>query len=178
MASSAPAATAAAHVLLQRGAEFLSGAFAERVTTGSDDRAGVRARVLGNGLREMDLFLRNLLAAVVPPSAGPAPPPRNTARSFRLAADRLNLAECPAARLQALGRSRNCLYHEHGIVGRADADDPTSMAIGWWDARADGPALRRVGIGTRITLNRDDVVDVACFYGSLGDALIARQHGA
>lgn len=83
-----------------------------------------RAKVIGNGLRELDRFL-NLLIDEVAALIAPAgidrvlfAQQRNTANKLRAIRAAMALPNPDHDRLRAVGRSRNCLFHCAGIVGR------------------------------------------------------------
>jgi len=166
-----------AAALLLRGAYRLGqlatdGALADSWPAGS--AAGVRARYVANCLRELDTFLKGLLDQVAPTAFGR--PRRHNAASrvhdlARLPTyqDRrsppLAILSSDVARLRALGRSRACLWHCHGLVRRSDQDGDAWMTAGW---HAPGSTqLRRYALGDRLTPQGGDLIGVGAFYRQL-----------
>jgi hypothetical protein len=166
-----------AAALLLYGADRLGqlatdGALADPWPAGS--AAGVRARYVANCLRELDTFLKGLLDQIAPPALGQ--PRRHNAASrvhdvARLPTrdDRrsppLAILGSDVARLRALGRSRACLWHCHGLVRRSDRQGDTWMTAGW---HAPGSTqLRRYALGDRLTPEGGDLIGVGAFYRQL-----------
>lgn len=155
---------------LFRGAAFLGACLrtpvAHDVESGSPAIAGrYRAKVIGNGLRELDRFLNLLIDAASTAEGLPVRPgQRNTANKLSAYRAAKSLPNHDDARLRALGRSRDCLFHCGGRVRRGDRRGAAAMTVGW-SARAgcDAP-LDRVMVGQNVTVTRGDLDDVCLFY--------------
>lgn len=137
----------------------------------------LRNKVIGNSLRELDRFLSVLIdeiAGMVLPreaSAGFARQ-RNTANKYRTLRLALVLPSPDHARLRAIGRSRDCLFHCGGIVRRGDRRGDRLMTAGW--ARPDSPGVVQIAIGERLPIAAADLVQLCRFYDALaGDLLEA-----
>ncbi|WP_375270270.1 hypothetical protein [Sphingomonas sp.] len=172
-----PAELERAATLLLLGAHRLGqlatdGALAAPWPTGS--AAGVRARYVANCLRELDTFLKGLLDQVAP-SPPDRPRRHNAANRVHDVAYRTptRAAALPAiailaddvARLRALGRSRACLWHCHGLVRRPDSGGGAWMTAGWHaPASAD---LRRYALGDHLAPSGRDLIGVGSFYHQL-----------
>jgi len=172
--------------LLLHGAHRLSqlatdGALADPWPTNAT--AGVRARYVANCLRELDTFLKGLLDQVAPSPLG-RPRRHNAANRVHDVAQRLPLVpgtvtparsadDAPAriiiaadvARLRALGRSRACLWHCHGLVRRPDLHGGAWMTAGWLAPAS--TQLRRYPLGERLTPDGGDLIGVGTFYRQL-----------
>ena len=162
-----------AHATLTRGARFLGAGLSAQAGAAPAAIGGRhRAKVIGNGLRELDRFLNVLIDEAslrigLPVLAGQ----RNTAnklRAFRAAGGGACAAD--EARLRALGRSRDCLFHCGGVVTRADARGGTRMTVGWADP--DTP-LRSFAIGEELVLTAGDLAGVCAFYETLAADVVA-----
>lgn len=155
---------------LFRGAAFLGGCLRAPVAHDTGTRslaiAGrYRAKVIGNGLRELDRFLNLLIDAASNAEGLPVRPGQhNTANKLSAYRAAKSLPHDDGDRLRALGRSRDCLFHCGGRVGRGDRRDGIAMTVGW-PARAgcDAP-LDRVMIGQDVKVTRGDLDDVCLFY--------------
>jgi hypothetical protein len=155
---------------LFRGATFLGACLrapiAHDVESGSPAIAGCyRAKVIGNGLRELDRFLNLLIDAVSSAEGLPVRPGQhNTANKLSAYRAAKSLPNHDEGRLRALGRSRDCLFHCGGRVRRGDCRDTMAMTVGW-PARAgyDAP-LDRVMVGQDMNVTRGDLDDVCLFY--------------
>lgn len=156
-----------AQATLQRGAAFLGrGPWAD---------GPYRARLIGNGLRELDRFLNILIgevAAVLGIATGRHE--RNTANALRRLRDTLGIADDDHARLTALGRSRDCLYYCGGVVRRGDTRGGNAMTSGWAEG-ADG--LRRLPLGSALDVTQMQLAEACCYYAAIGDALVATCEG-
>lgn len=132
----------------------------------------LRAKVIGNGLRELDRFLNLLIDETARSYDVPAfPDQRNTANKLRRLRMTLAIADDDHDRLIALGRSRCSLFYCHGIARHRDADDPAMMTLGWPVRPGTGQPLRRVRLGSRLTLGLSDLESVSLFYRRLARAL-------
>jgi hypothetical protein len=121
-----------------------------------------RAKVIGNGLRELDRFLNLLIDAVSTAEGLPVRPgQRNTANKLSAYRAAKSLPNHDEARLRALGRSRDCLFHCSGRVRRGDHRGAMTMTVGWpgYDV-----ALDRVTVGRDLKVTRGDLDDVCLFY--------------
>ncbi|WP_019517703.1 hypothetical protein [Sphingomonas sp. Mn802worker] len=174
-----------AAALLLHGARCLSDLANEGVLSHrwpSGDAAGVRARYVANCLRELDTFLKGVLDVVAP--TPPGQPRRHNAANR---VDRLLRATAPAPtltamrmpgvttdvdRLRALGRSRACLWHCHGLVRRADRPEVAWMTAGWCAPAS--TRLRRYGVGERMTPGGPELAGVAAFYHDLAGRIARR----
>jgi len=155
---------------LFRGATFLGACL--RTPIAHDVESGLpaivgryRAKVIGNGLRELDRFLNLLIDAASTAEGLPVRPGQhNTANKLSAYRAAKSLPNGDDARLRALGRSRDCLFHCGGRVRRGDRRDAIAMTVGW-PARAgcDAP-LDRVMVGQDVNVTRGDLDDVCLFY--------------
>lgn len=136
-------------------------------------QAIVRARYIGNCLRELDRFLAVLLDTT---STGARPrlltlKPDTATRMAAYGGDGWDVR--PAQfRLRALDRSRMCLLHDAGRVGRGDEPQGRWLTSGWRDAGSHD--LRRYAVGTRLRPNARHLHDIAGFYAGLGDRVLHR----
>ncbi|MDQ0251521.1 hypothetical protein J2W22_003609 [Sphingomonas kyeonggiensis] len=161
---------ARAHVTLERGAQFLGrglDAGAARTIAGP-----YRAKVIGNGLRELDRFLQLLVLAIAA-ARGIALPEqeRHTANLVARLRETLGVADPDRARLLALGRTRDCLFHCGGLVRRGDARGGAVMTIGWHGAG--GGTLLRVAVGERLDPSARQLLDICLYYRALAAALLS-----
>lgn len=147
---------------LSRATHFLAGAFRAPAA------GPYRARVLGNGLRELDRFLNLLVDEVARELAPPGfdhpafARRRNTARKLRLVLARMERPSPHEARLRAIGRSRDCLFHCGGIVRRGREK---SLAAAWPNAV---PVA-----GRALSVRPADLASVCRFYDVLAADLLA-----
>ncbi|WP_076071219.1 hypothetical protein [Sphingomonas montana] len=167
---------------LRRGTRFLGAGLHFVATDAGDCEAAGRgrAKVIANGLREIDRFLSLLIDAValrVASDSDRAALHRlgNTARKLATLRAVMALTSPDDAALRAIGRSRNCLFHTGGVVraGRAGSV-PTQ---GW--AAPDAPPLPAgvpsvpMPVGSRIGVSPDDLRRVCLFYDRIADELLA-----
>lgn len=162
---------------LFRGAAFLGACLrapiAHPVESGSPAIAGrYRAKVIGNGLRELDRFLNLLIDAASTAEGLPVQPgQRNTANKLSAYRTAKSLPNHDGDRLRALGRSRDCLFHCGGRVQRGDRRGAMAMTVGWpAEAGCDAP-LDRVRIGQDLTVTRGGLDDVCLFYRRIAHEL-------
>lgn len=162
-----------AHETLMRGTGFLSAGLAGDVHDGGNaPRNPCRARVLGNGLRELDRFLNVLIDARARTHAVAMPKGQhNTANKLRQLRDALHQPDPDRRRLHALGRSRACLFYCAGIVRRADVPGGGTMTTGWWDRPGEGRVLRQLALGQALHVTPDDLSDVCAFYEQIAGSL-------
>jgi hypothetical protein len=156
-------ALAEAHATLRRGARFLA-----------SGRCAIegryRAKVIGNGLRELDRFLHVLIGEVarncgVTLESGQD----NTANRLRSLRMAMAVRDLDHARLRAFGRTRECLFHCAGIVGRGDARDGAMLTTGWRDASG----LRRIAVGGELVVSAGDIADACNYYETLAGQVLA-----
>ncbi len=163
-----------AFTTLKRGTRFLTALAAEpRLTRPWPDGRdrGVRARFFANCLGELDRFLHILMDETAPAlSVAPAPDQRNAAN--KIACLTGEAATTPdRRRLRALGRTRACLWHCHGLVRRPDAPDASWMTAGWPHPRT--ATLQRYRLGEHLAPAGAELADVSLFYEQLAERLIA-----
>jgi len=162
---------------LFRGAAFLGACLrapiAHPIESGSPAIAGrYRAKVIGNGLRELDRFLNLLIDAASTAEGLPVHPgQRNTANKLSAYRTAKSLPNHDGDRLRALGRSRDCLFHCGGRVQRGDRRGAMAMTVGWpAETGCDAP-LDRVTIGQDLTVTRGGLDDVCLFYRRIAHEL-------
>lgn len=179
---------AVAHATLRRGAASLSRGLGPACSPCPPQLAGtLAARVIGNGLRELDRFLNVLIdeCALANGGAG-APAQRNTARKYAAhqtlacGTQRLQQRDVPApaddaVRLAALARARNCLFYSRGMVTRGDERGGGYLTVGWYAGPIEGGPLRRFPLGSGLTLRQRDLRGICRFYERLADGLVARE---
>jgi hypothetical protein len=135
---------------LFRGAAFLGACLrtptAHEVESRSPAIVGrYRAKVIGNGLRELDRFLNLLIDAVSDADGLPVRPgQRNTANKLSAYRAAKSLPNRDDGRLRALARSRDCLFHCGGRVRRGDRRDGVAMTVGWPERSGGDAPLDRV----------------------------------
>lgn len=162
-----------AYATVLRGADFL----ADRLQRSAQPQRFClpptlyRAKMLGNALRELDRFL-NLLADAtgqvlgLPLSEGQ----RNTANKLR-DIEPLCLVSRDYRRLQALGRSRECLFHLDGRVRSGDYPGNPTFTAGWPEDGDPAGSLRLVEVGDCLIPTGAELANVAAFYRRLASAL-------
>ena len=165
---------ALAHATLRQGARHIAGLapWADSMVEGP--QAVVRARYVGNCLRELDRFLGVLLdvSCLVPRPRLLTLKPDTATRIAVYGADGWDMR--PAQRrLRALERSRLCLLHDAGRVGCGDAPQARWLTSGWRDAGS--PDLRRYAIGAQLRPSALHLHDIAGFYAGLGDRIVRRS---
>jgi hypothetical protein len=162
---------------LFRGAAFLGACLRAPIVddaeSGSPAIAGCyRAKVIGNGLRELDRFLNLLIDAVSSAEGLPVRPGQhNTANKLSAYRATKSLPNHDEDRLRALGRSRDCLFHCGGRVRRGDCRDAVAMTVGWPGRAANDAPLDRVMVGQDLTVTRGDLDDVCLFYRRIANDL-------
>jgi hypothetical protein len=177
---------ARADATLRSGARFLA---AGLQAAGEDARTlpapitgRYRAKVIGNGLRELDRFLNVLLDEVaIATGRSASPAERNTANKLRALFPDSAEPRGEHARLRALGRARDCLFYCGGMVTRGDASGSTWLTVGWSDARDRAGPLSRFRVGERLAITGEDVADICHFYLAIATRLTAattRPHAA
>jgi hypothetical protein len=166
-----------AYTTLVRGSDFLSRSLQARAEIGQDSLAGAGgAKVVGNGLRELDRFLSLLLdeaaAAICPADFDGAGFVRshNVANKIDAFYDLAGAGSSDTDRLRAIGRVRACLHHCRGIV-----HDPSL----WRDLRVaagDGPRDGLPKPADRLTVTFDELGRICGFYARSGAGLMAACH--
>jgi hypothetical protein len=128
------AALLRAHATLSAGCRFMA---SDAASSGDAPRPlrGAHARMLGNRFRELDLFLSVMLGEVELVLGCPDQDRRklrlfNTPNKFRRLRPMLALAQCPEARLRAIGRVGACLRHCEGRVHRPEMGQDILLAHG------------------------------------------------
>ena len=174
---SAPDSIAVALSTLQHGATFL-GQGLRTVADGNAIEGQYQAKVIANGLRELDRFLNILADAVA--AALKLPPleqaklsrQRNTANKLRQVHEYLGLSSPHHERLLAIGRYRNCLFYRGGAIdpGVTPQRFPISEPAPSHESGANGYALIA---DDRLVIDMHDITDMCRFYVSLGDALVS-----
>lgn len=135
-----------------------------------------RCKVIGNSLRELDRFLNLLIdeiAAIIlePGISADLKRQRNTPNKLRAVRAAMVLPSPDHARLRAIGRSRDCLFHCGGIVRRGDLRGDIAMTAGW--SRADAAAPARVAMGERLSVGADELAETCRFYDGVVRDLLA-----
>jgi hypothetical protein len=160
-----------AYATLQRGSRFLGTGLGGPGALPRAIAGRYRAKVIGNGLRELDRFL-NLLVGEAARCGGIALPTdeRNTANKLARLRRALSMPDPDHARLVALAHSRDCLFYCAGTVLRGDKGDAGAMTIGW---RGAGGRLKRVAVGAELAVTVTDLSEVCRYYLDLADRLLA-----
>jgi hypothetical protein len=166
---------AAAYRTLIRACTFLAESLQARALHGRDGSDVLRgaggARVVGNGLRELDRFLCLLLDEAV---ARVAPPGfdrrayqrrRNAAIKLREFHRLTGSDSLDGARLRAIGRLRACLHHVSGIVHDPGLYRDVRIAAG-----TSGDAAPSA---LRLPITFDDLAAICRFYAALAGTIIA-----
>lgn len=143
------------------------------------DPAQIRypAKVLGNGLRELDRFLSILLDEVAAEAGwsaedlAPLARIRNTPNKLAEVSLRMNLHARHDARLRALGRCRDTLFHCGGVVRRGDRRHAQTLTLGWPSETPEGGS-RVLRIGERLSVSQADLSWICAFYVRIGDSLL------
>jgi len=162
---------ARAHATLERGAGFLAQGLAREGPRRAIE-GRYRARVLGNGLRELDRFLSLLIDALAGARGITLPAgERETASKLASLRARTGAPHDDHARLIALARSRDCLFHCEGLVRRGDRRGDISMTVGW--PMRDGVALPRVAIGERLSLSGAELDEICGYYRAIAAQLFS-----
>lgn len=164
-----PIGIAQAHGTLSRAAAFFLDGPGRAGWTGGK----LHAKVVGNGLRELDRFLSVLLDELAERSSHwpddevvAFARTRNTASKLALFSTRMGLPDPDLGGWRALGRCRDCLYYTGGVVRRADTRASTAMTLGW-----PGPAHAR--LGQPIPLTGPDVAWICALYRTTAADLVA-----
>ena len=164
-----------ARVTLERAADFLAAGLRAGAPVGPNPIAGpYRAKVIANGLRELDRFLNLLIDEARRVAGLPIfTHQRNTANKFTADDFQYRHSLADYERLRALGRSRECLFHCQGRVLRGDRADAERMTAGWPEIPGTVTPLRRFALGSEMSVSQQDLADVAVFYRRLGEEISA-----
>lgn len=172
---------AQAHRTLRNGTRFLGAGLGHGGPAPIGGRH--RAKVIGNGLRELDRFLSVLLDEVALAAGWERADlrrlanVRNTANKLATVHRWLGRPTDDLPRLRALGRSRDCLFHCNGVVRRGDERRMASMTVGWpADVRGDGAGVR-LGLGERLAVTPADLAWVCAFYDRIAAGLVEDMCG-
>lgn len=164
---------------LNRGADFV-GAGLCRVRASASPLTSppvpspYRAKLIANGLRELDRFLNLLLDEALRAQGRTSfPGQRNTANKLAAFWSAHGRPDVHGARLRALARSRECLFHRGGRVPRGDCRGTATMTSGWPEVSGTQGPLRRFGVGDTMVVSVKDLADIGAFYRAL-----AREVGA
>lgn len=163
-------AAARAHATLRRGALFLgAGLRLQDMALPPGAIAGrYRAKVIGNGLRELDRFLNVLIdEASLCLGLPAAPGQRNTANKLHALRETLGLGHEHDSQLRALGRSRDCLFYCNGVVKQR------GVTAGW--PAPDGP--RRFAVGEDLVVTPADLAGICGFYEGIAAELVGYASG-
>jgi hypothetical protein len=173
-----PEALERAFLTLDRGASFLGAglrmpAGAGQPTPPAVLPAGFPAKVIGNALRELDRFLNLLIDEAMRADGLQAfPGRRNTANKLQAYRTATCLPHADDARLRALGRSRDCLFHCGGRVSRGDGRGERFMTLGWPGSAAAGAPLRRAVVGSELAVGIDELAQVGVFYRGIAAGIV------
>ncbi len=167
----ADGALARAHATLEKGAQFLGQGLAREHRVPRAIEGRYRAKVIGNGLRELDRFLCHFVQALAE-ARGIAmrEEGRNTANKVTQLRGQLGLPDPDRARLIALARTRNCLFHCSGLVERPDMRGGSTMTIAWYGAG--GTTLRRAALGERLEVSAPELLEICLYYQALAERLL------
>lgn len=172
------AALLRAHATLSAGCRFMA---SDAAASGDAQRPlhGVHARMVGNRFRELDLFLSVMIGEVALVLGCPDHDGRklrlfNTPNKLRRLRPVIALAQCPEARLRAIGRVGACLRHCEGRVHRSEMGQDVLLAHGEEYILPPPPAAA----ANRLHLSSRTISAIAGFYRSIGDELLARTLGA
>ncbi|MBA2932903.1 hypothetical protein HZF05_02220 [Sphingomonas sp. CGMCC 1.13654] len=128
-------------------------------------------------MRELDRFLNILLDEIAAAdgwtvedlvSLGRI---RNTPNKLEAICHHMNIEAKHGARLRALGRCRDALFHCSGVVRRGDRRHTTTLTLGWPSDTAEGvpPVL---DLGERLSVSQADLAWICAFYLSIGENLL------
>ena len=170
-----------AHRTLCNAARFLGSGLSDAGPTPIDGR--YRAKVIGNGLRELDRFLSVLLDEVALAAGWERADLqrlanlRNTANKLGVIHGWLGRPMHDLPRLRALGRCRDCLFYCNGVVRRGDERRTASMTVGWpADARGDAAGVR-LALGENLAVSPADLAWVCAFYDRIAGDLVEDIRG-
>jgi hypothetical protein len=163
-----------AYSTLARGSGFLAQSLRVRAKPGAAGLTGAGgAKVVGNGLRELDRFLNLLLdeaaVTILPPDFDHVAFARrhNVASKIGDLYGLAGLAAPDAGRLRAIGRVRACLHHCRGVVHDPLLWDDLGIAAG------KGSESRRHDPAERLAVSFGELGRICAFYAQSGDGLVA-----
>lgn len=168
-----------AFATLNRGADFVgAGLRPARASTPFLASAPVsspyRAKVIANGLRELDRFLNLLIDEALRARGRIAcPSQHNTANKLGTYWAAYGQPDVHGERLRALGRSRECLFHCGGQVLKGDCPGMETFTAGWPEMPGPLGPLRRFGVGETLVVETSDLADIGAFYRGLAREVAA-----
>ena len=161
---------------MRNGTRFLSAGLSQAGPVPIGGR--YRAKVIGNGLRELDRFLSVLLDEVALAAGWERADlrrlanVRNTANKLGMIHRWLGRPADALPRLRALGRNRDCLFHCNGVVRRGDQRRAARMTVGWpADAQGDGAGVQ-LPLGESLAVSPADLAWVCAFYDRIAGELV------
>lgn len=165
----------AAHRTLVRGSAFLAHSLRARACENGEGGGTIAgpggAKVVGNGLRELDRFLSLMIdeaACIVAPAGfdkAAFARRRNVADKIRRFHILAGIDPADDARLRAIGRVRDCLHHCRGIVHDAGLHDDLRIA--------GGGVAERPTADARLAVSFDALSRICGFYAAAGAGLVA-----
>lgn len=145
------------------------------------DAAGVHlpypAKVIGNGLRELDRFLSVFLDEFAAAGGWTSEDLvslariRNTPNKLEAICFRMNTETGHDTRLRALGRCRDALFHCGGLIQRGDHRHSRIFTLGW-PGDAAGGAPKVLDLGERFSVSAADLAWICAFYVSIADDIV------
>jgi hypothetical protein len=165
-----------AHRTLLAASRFLGSGLA--CSNGAAIAGRYRAKVLGNGLRELDRFLSVLLDEVAWAAGWDGAEHlalvrlRHTADKLGHVRSRPGVTDGDVARLRALAHCRNILFHCNGLVRRGDTRHAASLTLGWPANADEGQAATILRVGERLAVSPAELLWVCALYCRIGDALV------
>jgi hypothetical protein len=165
---------ATAYATLERGTAFLARSLEGRADVGTQALTGPGgAKVVGNGLRELDRFLSLLLDAAAD-GIDAADLDRSAFARQNNVANKIDLFYRLAGgtppdvrRLRAIGRVRACLHHCRGIVHDSRLWEDLRLATG------SDPSMDLAKAAERLNISFVELSEICRFYAQCGDDLIA-----
>lgn len=164
-----------AHRTLRGAADFLGSGLGMSQWTPA--RGRYRAKVIGNGLRELDRFLNILLDEVALAAGWPSADVRalarlhNTGLKLDAVCLRLGMQRYDQARLRALGRCRATLFYCDGLVRKGDTRHVPSLTMGWPEDTASEGTAAELPIGEYLSITGDQIAWICRFYARIGGEL-------
>ncbi|NIJ35285.1 hypothetical protein [Sphingomonas oligoaromativorans] len=164
-----------AHLTLRDAAAFLGSGLGRSQWT--PVRGRYRAKMIGNGLRELDRFLNILLDEVALAAGWPSADVRaltrlhNTGLKLDAVCVRLGMQRDDQARLRALGRCRDTLFYCDGRVQRGDTRHMPRLTMGWPEDTISEGAAADLPVGDYLAITADQIAWVCRFYARIGGEL-------
>lgn len=137
-----------------------------------------RAKVIGNGLRELDRFLSVLLDELAMAAGWNAADLRalarlrNTSIKLDTVCTRLGIDAVGWESLRALGRCRDALFHCGGTVRRGDTRHAQALTL-IWPTGTGGGAGAMIRIGELLSVGPAQLFWVGALYIRIGNDLMA-----